>query len=152
VFDSKAAGNDGVYRNTDYNTQYAFNILGGYEKKIGKYSTFTVGAKATTIGGKLYSPVDVVASNKYGDIVVVDNMRNTQRFQSYFRTDLKLGVRLNAKRLTHEIALDLVNVSGQKNILSLTYSSDLAAQGNAFPFYTQYQLGFLPIFYYRVDF
>jgi hypothetical protein len=84
--------------------------------------------------------------------VVIDNERNTLRFESYFRTDLKLGIRLNSKRLTHEIALDLVNVTNTKNILALTYSADLAAQGVAYPFYTQYQLGFLPIFYYRVDF
>ncbi len=152
AFDSKAAGNDGVYRNTDYNTQYAANVLVGYEKKIGKYSTFTSGIKATVIGGKLYSPVDTTASNALGDMVVIDNERNTLRFESYFRTDLKLGIRLNSKRLTHEIALDLVNVTNTKNILALTYSADLAAQGVAYPFYTQYQLGFLPIFYYRVDF
>ena len=48
-------------------------------------------------------------------------------------------------------ALDLVNILGIKNLLSLTYSSDLAAQG-AYPFIRQYQLGFLPLFYYRVDF
>ncbi len=152
AFDSKAAGNDGVYRNTDYNTQYAVNLLFGYEKKMGKYSTFTGGFKVTSIGGKLYSPIDVAASNALGDMVVIDNQRNTLRFNPYFRTDLKLGVRLNAKRLTHEIALDLVNITGQKNVQSLTYSSDLASQGIAYPFYTQYQLGFLPIFYYRVDF
>lgn len=152
VFDSKAAGNDGVYRNTDYNTQYAVNLLMGYERRLGKYSTFTAGFKVTTIGGKLYSPVDTAASNALGDMVVIDNKRNTLRFQSYFRTDLKLGIRLNSKKLTHEIALDLVNVTAAKNIMSLTYSSDLAAQGASYPFYTQYQLGFLPIFYYRVDF
>lgn len=152
AFDSRAAGNDYVFRNTDYNTQYALNLLFGYEKKIGKYSTFTSGFKVTTIGGKLYSPVDTSASNLLGDMVVIDNQRNTLRFQSYFRTDLKLGVRINAKRLTHEIALDLVNVTNTKNIMSLVYSSDLASQGAAYPFFTQYQLGFLPIFYYRVDF
>lgn len=152
MFDSKAAGNDGVYRNTDYNTRYAVNLLGGYEKKIGKYSTFTAGGKVTTIGGKLYSPVDVAASNALGDMVVIDSQRNSLRFGSYFRADVKLGVRINSKRFTHEIAVDIVNVTGQKNILGLVYSSDLAAQGVANPFYTQYQLGFLPIFYYRIDF
>lgn len=151
AFDSKAAGNDGVYRNTDYNTHYATNVLAGYEKKVGKYSTLIAGVKMTTIGGKLYSPVDSAASNAIGDIVVVDSERNSLRFQPYFRADVKLGLRLNAKRLTHEIALDLVNVTNRKNILALTYSSDLAAQG-LYPFYKTYQLGFLPIFYYRVDF
>ncbi len=152
LFDSKAAGNDGVYRNTSYNTRYAVNILAGHEHKIGKYSTLTLGFKTTMIGGKLYSPVDTAASNALSDMVVIDGERNSLRFKSYFRTDLKLGARFNAKHLTHEVALDLVNVTNTKNILSLTYSSDLASQGVAYPFYTQYQLGFLPIFYYRVDF
>jgi hypothetical protein len=151
LFDSKAAGNDGAYRNTDYNTRYALNILGGYEKKIGKYSTLVTGVKTTFIGGKLYSPVDPDASVALGDMVVIDSLRNTLRFTPYSRADLKLGVRINAKRLTHEIALDLVNIFNTKNLLSLTYSSDLAAQG-VYPFYKQYQLGFLPIFYYRLDF
>ncbi len=152
VFDSKAKGNDGVYRNTDFNTGYACNALLGYETKLGKYSTLITGAKITWIGGKLYSPVDTAASKALGDMVVKDNERNTLKFHDYFRTDLKLGVRINSKKVTHEIALDLVNIFNTQNILSLTYSSDLAAQGNAYPFYTQYQLGFLPVFYYRLDF
>ena len=65
--------------------------------------------------------------------------------------DIKLGVRINAKRLTHEIALDLVNILNTKNVLSNSYNYDLVSQG-AYPFVTQYQLGFLPLFYYRIDF
>ncbi|MCB0700514.1 MAG: TonB-dependent receptor [Chitinophagales bacterium] len=151
VFDSKAKGNDGVYRNTDYNGRYAANILGGYELKLGKNSTLLTGAKLTVAGGRLYSPPDVPASNTLGDYVVIDSLRNVLQFKDYFRMDLKLGVRINAKKLTHEIALDLVNLFNTKNILSQTYNHDLAAQG-AYPFTTQYQLGFLPLFYYRVDF
>jgi len=152
LFNSKAKGNDGVYRNTDYNSHYAFNLLGGYEKKLGMYGTLITGIKVTFIGGKLYSPVNVAASNALGDIVVIDSARNTLQFAPYFRTDLKLGVRFNSKKVTHELALDLVNVFNTKNALSETYSSYLAAQGNPNPFYIQYQLGFLPIFYYRIDF
>lgn len=153
VFDSKAKGNDGVYRNTDYNGRYAINILGGYEHKLGSYSTFIAGAKATFIGGKLYSPVDTALSNVLGDAVVVDSLRNTLQFKAYSRVDLKLGVRFNSKRVTHEIALDLVNILNTKNVLSQTYSYGLNQQtAGAQPFYYQYQLGFLPIFYYRLDF
>ncbi|MBS1780936.1 MAG: TonB-dependent receptor [Bacteroidetes bacterium] len=151
VFDSKAKGNDGVFRNTDYNSHFATNLLGGYEKKLGKNSTLITGIKITYAGGKLYSPPDVAASNAIGDYIVVDSLRNTLKFPNYFRTDLKLGVRINGKAVTHEIAIDLVNIFGTKNLLSLTYSSDLAAQG-VYPFYKQYQLGFLPLFYYRIDF
>lgn len=151
VFDSKAKGNDGVYRNTDYNGRFAANILTGYEYKLGKNSVLLTGLKITYAGGKLYSPPDVAASNAIGDLVVVDSLRNTLRFKDYFRTDIKLGVRINAKRITHEIAIDLVNILNTKNVLSNTYNYDLAAQG-AYPFIQQYQLGFLPLFYYKIDF
>ena len=151
LFDSKAKGNDGVFRNTDFNTTYAVNLLAGYEHKLGKYSTFIAGGKITAIGSKRYSPIDTAASNAYGDAVVIDSLRNSKSMKPYFRTDLKIGAKFNSRRVTHEIALDLVNVFGNKNELSYTYSSDLASQGKD-PYLKQYQLGFLPIFYYRIDF
>lgn len=151
IFESKAKGNDGIYRNTDYNGKFAMNLLGGYEKKLGKNGTLLSGIKVTYTGGRLYSPPDVAASNAQGDYVAVDSLRNTLQFPDYFRLDLKLGVRFNAKKVTHEVAFDLVNVLGIKNVLSLTYNPDLAAQGK-YPFVQQNQLGFLPLFYYKVDF
>jgi hypothetical protein len=151
LFDSKAKGNDGIYRNTDYNTRFASNLLAGYEPKIGKNSVLLTGVKITYAGGRLYSPPDVAASNAMGDLVVVEQRRNTLKFPDYFRADVRLGIRINARRFTHEIAADMVNIFGIKNVLSLSYNADLAAQG-AYPFVKNYQLGFLPLFYYRVDF
>ena len=151
LFDSKAKGNDGVYRNTDFNTKYALNLLAGYEHKLGQYGTFIAGGKITMAGGRLYSLVDTAASNIKGDVVIYDSTRNSKVLPAYFRADLKLGARFNSKHVTHEIGLDLVNILNTKNVLSLTYSPDLASLGQD-PYYKQYQLGFLPIFYYRIDF
>ncbi|OSZ78202.1 hypothetical protein CAP35_08045 [Chitinophagaceae bacterium IBVUCB1] len=151
VFDSKARGNDGVYRNTDYNTKFATNLLAGYEPKLGKNSVLLTGVKITYAGGRLYSPPDVAASNATGDLVIVETQRNTLKFPDYFRADMRLGIRINARRFTHEIAADLVNVFAIRNVLSISYNADLAAQG-AYPFVKNYQLGFLPLFYYRIDF
>jgi hypothetical protein len=151
LFDAQAKGNDGVYRPTDFNTRYALNILGGYEHKLGRYGTFIAGGKVTFVGGKLYSPVDTAATNAYGDIVVYDSARNSLTNPAYFRADIKIGAKFNSKKVEHEIGLDLVNVFNTKNVMSYTYSADLASQGKA-PYYYQYQLGFLPVFYYRIDF
>lgn len=151
LYDSRAKGNDGVFRNTDYNGHFALNILGGYEFKLGKRGLIISGLKITYAGGRLYSPPDINASNALGDLVVIDSLRNTLRFPDYFRMDLKLGYRYNAARMMHEIGLDLVNILNTRNVLTLVYSPDLAAQGKE-PFVQQYQLGFLPLFYYRVDF
>lgn len=150
LFDSKAKGNDGIYRNTDYNGRFATNFLAGYEKKLGKNSTLLTGVKLTYTGGRRYSPPDVAASSQLGDYVVIDSLRNTLQFPDYFRADIKIGIRINALKLTHELAFDLVNILGTQNVLSLTYSDDLAQLGQ-YPFTRQYQLGFLPLFYYKVD-
>lgn len=151
LFDSKAKGYDGVYRKTDYNTGYAMNLLGGYEYKLNANSTLITGAKITWAGGRLYSPPNVAASNAVGDFIVIDSLRNTERFPDYFRADVRLAARFNRSKVTHEFGLDLVNILGTKNLLSLTYSAERAAQ-NQYPFTKQYQLGFLPLFYYRLDF
>ncbi|HRD53264.1 MAG TPA: hypothetical protein PKY96_11515 [Flavobacteriales bacterium] len=49
----------------------------------------------------------------------------------------------------HELGLDLVNVTGQQNILTLTYAPD---HPSGDPIREEYQLGFLPLFYYKVEF
>jgi hypothetical protein len=85
------------------------------------------------------------------DVVYLDSQRNSVQFRNYFRADLRLGFRRNAKRLTHEFAVDLVNVLGIKNVLSLTYAPN-PQKPNEDPIREEYQLGFLPLFYYKIDF
>jgi hypothetical protein len=58
---------------------------------------------------------------------------------------------MNRTKVTHEIALDLVNILGTKNILKLTYAPN-DADPSASSVREEYQLGFLPLFYYRLDF
>jgi hypothetical protein len=151
IFDSKYKGSDKVERNTDYNGRFATNGLIGKEFSLSKKTVLTTGAKITWAGGKRYSPADTAASALAGELVEVDALRNTQKFHNYFRADLKIGVKINTKRLTHEIALDLVNILNTKNVLSLTYAPD-PRNPAAGPFREEYQLGFLPLFYYRIDF
>jgi hypothetical protein len=151
IYNSTYRGADDVERSTDYNGRYAMNALAGWEPRLGPNTVLITGAKVTVAGGRLYSQPDIAASNALGDFVVIDSLRNSGRFADYFRADLRLGIRINRPRLTHEIAFDLVNIFDNKNILNLTYSPDLAAQGK-YPFLESYQLGFLPLFYYRVDF
>ena len=151
LFDSKAKGNDNVWRNTDFNGNFVLNVLGGYEKNISAKTTFSIGTKITWGGGKRYSAYDSSKSRLIGDVVVIDNTRNAFQFNNYFRADLKLGIRINSNHLTHEIAIDLVNIFNTKNVLGYTYQADLVQQ-NKNPFVIKNQLGFLPLFYYKVDF
>ena len=149
VYDSKYKGSDGVERNTDFNGNFAANLLIGKEFKLGKRGTALIGAKVTWAGGKRYGLVDTAASALAREVIFLDDQYNELQFADYFRADLKLNYRLNTKKLTHEFGLDLVNIFGIENILTLTYAPTAEDPTRIT---TSPQLGFLPIFYYRIDF
>lgn len=148
VYDSKLQGSDKKYYNSSFNGNYILNLLGTKEFKWGKkrLNTIGVGGKITFGGGQRYTPYDTTLSKMYEDPVVTDSLRNMRQFKPYFRFDIKLNYRCNTKRFTHEVGIDLVNVTMQKNILRLQYVSPENPANEV------YQLGFLPLFYYRLDF
>ncbi|MBK8845359.1 MAG: TonB-dependent receptor [Bacteroidetes bacterium] len=153
LYNSTYSGSDGIKRNTDFNGNFVVNAMAGKEFNLTKSKSkmISTGAKVTWAGGQRYTPADVVASNAQGELVVVDSLRNIKQFRNYFRVDVKLGYKFQAKKVSHEVAVDLVNVLGIKNILGLTYVP-VAVTSTQSPLREEYQLGFLPLFYYKIDF
>jgi hypothetical protein len=153
LYDSKYTASNGKIFDTDFNGQYMMNLLAGLEYEIGKSKKNSINAstKFTYGGGKRYSPVDIAASNAVMDVVADNDKVNTLQFNPYNRLDLRIAYKINKKKATYEIALDLVNVMNTKNVLALSYAPD-PANINADPLIKNYQLGFLPLFYVKVDF
>lgn len=147
VFDAKYRGSDGVLRNSDFNTNYAANALFAKEWKVSSKATFNIGGKLTFAGARRYSPMDTLASMRQREYIEQDAQKNSLKFGSnYQRFDLRLAYKINAKKVTHEFAFDFVNLTNRKNILNYSYTSEP-------PNYKkEYQLGFLPLFYYKLDF
>ncbi|MDG1914183.1 MAG: carboxypeptidase-like regulatory domain-containing protein [Crocinitomix sp.] len=149
LYNSQYVGSDGVQRSTNFNGNYIFNGLAGKEFKIGKQkkNTFAIGVKVTYAGGMRYGNVNLTMTDSLKEIIYFDEGYNDKRFRDYFRFDTKVNYTYNAKKVTHEFGLDLVNLLNTQNILALTYtpnSPSLTAE--------RYQLGFLPVFYYKIDF
>ncbi|MCT4581262.1 MAG: TonB-dependent receptor [Flavobacteriales bacterium] len=151
IYDSKFKGSNGVEYNTSFNNNFAINILAGKEFELSKNRTIGLGTKFTWGGGKRYGNVDIAKTTLTGDIIFEDDKFNEFQFQDYLRLDFKISFKKNAKKVTHEVAFDLVNVTNQQNILNLTYAPSANEIGND-AIRENYQLGFLPIFYYRIDF
>lgn len=151
IYDSKYKGSDSIERNTSYNGAYAANILFGKEFAINAKQVIGIGGKITVAGGKRYGYVDKDRSEAANEIIFKDSLFNERQFNDYFRADLKVSWKLNADKATHEIGLDLVNIFNTKNLLTLAYAPNLA-NPSAEPFAEKAQLGFLPIFYYRISF
>jgi hypothetical protein len=151
LFEAKYQGSDGVWRDTDFNGNYVLNALFSKEWKLKGRNTFSLGGKFTTAGGRRYGPVDSVASERQKEVIYVSETRNSQQFKPYVRADVRVNYRINRPKVTHEIGLDLVNVFDIENVLQLTWAPN-EFDPTASPVREEYQLGFLPLFYYRIDF
>jgi len=148
LYDSKYRGSDGILRNTTFNGNYTANGLFGKEFKFQK-SSLNIGGKVTVAGGRRYGNVDKEDSVIAQDIIYKNDADlNVLQFAPYFRTDLKVNYTFNTSKLTHEIAVDFVNIFRTKNILTISYVPDESKDFQQI----EYQLGFLPLFYYRIDF
>ncbi|HET6244434.1 MAG: TonB-dependent receptor [Bacteroidetes bacterium] len=150
-YQSKYKGSDGIERNTDYNGRFATNILAGREIKTGKKTNLGISTKITWAGGRRYTPIDINASSLANEAVYITDQTNSLQFKDYFRTDLRINYKINSRKIAHEIAIDFVNVSNSKNILALSYAPN-PNNPTVNPLREEYQLGFLPLFYYKIDF
>ena len=150
VFDSRYEGSDGIERNTAFNNGYVINVLGGKEIKIGrdKRNALTFDLKLTNAGGRYYTPIDLEASKEIGEEVLIEELAYSERFDPYFRLDVKFGFQLNSKtkKFSQQFYLDLQNITNNENIFAKRYNSQTNEINNV------YQSGFFPDILYRVQF
>jgi len=148
VFDSKYKGSDDVLRNTTFNGRVALNGLVAKEFTFKKGSALNIGGKVTYAGGRWRGEVDEEQSIIYQKVMYIDSTMNKIQVSPYFRADLKVSFRWNRPRVFHEFSIDLVNITDRDNVLFFTYVPNHSEGA----FQTTNQLGFLPIFYYKLDF
>lgn len=141
LFDSKYKGSDGVERNTAFNTGYVLNVLAGKEFVLGKKKNniLSFNVKASTIGGRYATPINVSLSEVAGAAVYDRSKAYSLKQDDYFRIDVKLSYRKEYKNSTLEASIDLQNVTDNKNIFSQGF--DPATNS----IYYNYQQGFFPV-------
>ena len=147
LFDAKYRGSDDTLRNSTFNGKYGANLLIGKEFKIGMKQTINIGGSVSIAGGQRYGVIDSVATQLEQEVVYEKNNYNEFKFKDYFRADLKIAYKINSRKFTHEIAVDIVNLLNTENILRYSYSP-----GKTEPIVFEPQIGRLPIFYYRLNF
>lgn len=151
IFESKYRGFDQVLRNTAFNGNYVFNMVGGKEfilsnKEAKSRQTLTVDAKITTAGGQRFTPINLNASIAAGEAIYDNSRAFEEQFDPYFRADIRIGYKIAGARFTQEWAIDIQNVSNQEN----AFGQDFNAATNSIEITNQ--LGLFPMFLYRVTF
>jgi hypothetical protein len=146
LFESKYRGYDGIWRNTAFNGNYVFNLLGGYEFRLGEKTMFTIDLKTVLAGGKRYLPVDLEESiARQTDVRDWENAYE-DKYDPYFRTDVRLGIKLNGRRVSQEWGIDMQNVSNYQSVFLEGFDNQKKET------YKIYQQGFVPMFLYRLQF
>jgi hypothetical protein len=153
VFDSKYKGSDGVLRSTAFDSKYVTNLLGGKEFRLNgkntqaKYKTWlSLDGKLTAAGGLRYTPVNMEKSMEAGYTVYDETNAFTAQFKDYFRFDVRVAYRLDSKKVSQEIVLDVQNITNHKNPIYMQYNPDTGEEE------FMYQLGFFPMMQYRIIF
>ncbi len=146
LFDSKYRAADEILRNTAFNGNYVFNLLGGYERRIGKKTYLTFDLKGVLAGGRRYVPIDLEASIEEGMDVRDWSRAYDERYDDYFRTDLRIGVKLNSRNYSMEWAIDFQNLTGYQSIFMEVFDAEKEE------IYQIYQQGFYPMVLYRIHF
>ncbi len=123
LFDSKYKGSDGILRNTRYNANVISNLLGGYEWDLKKRNTMSLDGRIIWAGGERKIPLDYEASAMQGKEVYIISKAFSERFENYFRIDIRFSYKINKKN-SHTLAVDIMNITNRKNHFVAIYDDD----------------------------
>ncbi len=124
LFNSEFKGGDDVWRNTRFNRNYVFNVLAGKEWQIGKnnQNTLSLNARLSYQGGARFSPVDEEASQNAKDIVFDESNAFSLQADPTLNVHFTVSFKTNKKKSSREIALKILNVTGQPDFKGYQYN------------------------------
>jgi hypothetical protein len=119
VYNSTYKALDDKWRNTLFNSNYAFTFTAGKEFKTGaKFRNRIIGAniKVVYAGGLRKTPIDIEKSIAEGTTYYFEDRAFSEQYPAYFRTDIRVSMKRNRPNATHILSLDIQNVTNNKNI------------------------------------
>jgi hypothetical protein len=148
IFKSEYTAYNGATYSSYYNRGYQANLVGGKEWNLnaGAKSILGLNGKVVGSGGLRQSEIDLAASQAARRQVIVPGGYYTSNGPAYFRADASIYYKLNRKRSTHTLGLDVQNVTNRRNYFFSFYD---VRSGSI---KTVYQLGLVPNISYRVEF
>ena len=112
--------------------------------------TLVFDTKINWAGGKHYTPIDIEASKEEDDgafnTVYIDELAYEKQFSNYLKADVKIGYRRDGKNVSQVWEFYVENVTNHKNPLNRVFNESTGEVE------TVYQLGFFPLFNYKIYF
>jgi hypothetical protein len=148
LYESKYQGSDGIWRHTAYSGGYVYNILGGYERAVGKQKNkiISLDIKFNIAAGNRYTPIHLDSSRAKGYTVYIDSLAWSEKFRNYSKLDIKPSFKINRPGATHIIFVNVENILNRKNILRQVFDPRTGQVR------VEHQLGVFPYGGYRIEF
>ncbi len=146
LFDSKFKALSKQEFNTAFNTRYVGNLLFGKEWMTRKNNLFGLNGKLIYAGGRRYTPVLVEESMRLDEEVIDQDKINTLKAEPYVRVDFSASYRINGKRVSHMILMDIQNLLNKENTVGMHYNpSKRVIEASTWG-------GIIPTVNYRIEF
>lgn len=152
LYQSKYKGSNGIERNTAFNSNYIFNVVGGKEFVLNKEEegktrhSLNIDGSFNWSGGARYTPLDIAESARTGQTVLDESQSYASQFPDFIRLNLRVGYKMQMQKWTQEFALDVQNITNRKNPLYVAWNPETGEE----EFINQ--LGLFPVMLYRVEF
>ena len=151
LYDSKYKVGNGNYLNTRFNGNYVFNLLSGKDFAVGTKGnkTFGINAKFVLAGGQRFTGIDEAASIA-GQTEVFSTTPFTEKIKAYYRFDLGINYQWNKTKATHNLSLNIQNITSRINTTELDYFFDELT--NRIVTTKSEQNGLIPVLKYSINF
>ncbi|MCF6346926.1 MAG: carboxypeptidase-like regulatory domain-containing protein [Flavobacteriaceae bacterium] len=124
LFNSEYTGGDGIWRNTRFNMNYLFNLLGGREWNLGKNKQNVLGLniRLTYQGGERFTPYKLGESIIAEEVVFDETNAFSQQIDPAFIAHFTASYRINKKNTSHEFALKVLNATSYGDFQGFQYN------------------------------
>ena len=148
LFESKYKAGDNVWRSSRYNRNYLINVLAGKELWVGKdhKKVWSINGRLTYQGGDHYTPLNYAATRTGKEVVADEQNAYALQLPATLTAHLTASFKINRKRLSHEIALKVINISGTPDFYGYRYNYKTNAIDK------HEEVIFIPNLSYRIDF
>lgn len=148
IYQSQYTAVDGREYNTRYNGNYATTIAGGKEFKVGKSKNniLSITSRGSWAGGRRFTPILLEESILAGYEVYDETAIFRDKQQDYMRLDLQISFKRNKKKTTRTWKVDAQNITNRKNLYGEYFDAGTGTIRKS------YQMGFIPIISYKVEF
>ena len=148
LFESKYTMQDGIERNSLFNSRYIYNVVGGKEFNVGSDGQNVLGLNVRMMlrGGYRTVPINFDESRIQGEDVRYYDEAFETKAPDYFRADIGVSYRRNKPNWSWILSVNVQNVTNRYNVWDQYYSSETENLENI------YMVGLIPILNYKIEF